>query len=53
MLSANDSAEAVVSALKGGAFNYLIEHLDDPRAVAITLAREGHHWRLQRRTPYL
>ncbi len=50
MLTADDSAETAVSALKGGAFNYLIKPLDDPDAVAITLARAGQHCRLQRRT---
>lgn len=50
MLTADDSAETAVSALKGGAFNYLVKPLDDPDAVAITLARAGHHCRLQRRT---
>ncbi len=50
MLTADDSAETAVNALKGGAFNYLIKPLDDPDAVAITLARAGHHCRLQRRT---
>ena len=50
MLTADDSAETAVSALKGGAFNYLIKPLDDPDAVAITLARAGHHCKLLRRT---
>ncbi len=50
MLTADDSAETAIAALKGGAFNYLIKPLDDPDAVAITLARAGHHCRLQRRT---
>lgn len=50
MLTADDSAETAVNALKGGAFNYLIKPLDDPDAVAITLARAGHHCQLLRRT---
>lgn len=50
MLTADDSAETAVSALRGGAFNYLIKPLDEPDAVAITLARAGRHCRLQRRT---